>query len=70
MGDMKIIVAGCVAAQESEALLRRVPEVDLVMGPHHANRLSDLLEQVGSDRMEKLLGSLLQRLLRSVMQKG
>ncbi len=46
MGDLKIIVAGCVAAQESEALLRRVPEVDLVMGPHHANRLGDLLEQV------------------------
>lgn len=46
MGDLKIVVAGCVAAQESEALLRRVPEVDLVMGPHHANRLGDLLEQV------------------------
>lgn len=46
MGDLKIVVAGCVAAQEGEALLRRVPELDLVMGPHHANRLGDLLEQV------------------------
>jgi len=27
-------------------LLRRVPEVDLVMGPQYANRLGDLLEQV------------------------
>lgn len=39
MGGLKIVVAGCVAAQEGEALLRRVPELDLVLGPHHANRL-------------------------------
>ena len=45
MGDLKIVVAGCVAAQEGQALLRRVPEVDLVMGPHHANRIGELLEQ-------------------------
>jgi tRNA A37 methylthiotransferase MiaB len=32
MGDLKIVVAGCVAQQEGEQLLRRVPEVDLVMG--------------------------------------
>lgn len=32
MGEMRIVVAGCVAQQEGEALLRRVPEVDLVMG--------------------------------------
>ena len=38
MGGVKLVVAGCVAAQEGEALLRRVPELDLVMGPHHANR--------------------------------
>ncbi|UZQ55083.1 tRNA (N6-isopentenyl adenosine(37)-C2)-methylthiotransferase MiaB [Trichothermofontia sichuanensis B231] len=44
--DLTLIVAGCVAQQEGEALLRRVPEVDLVMGPQYANRLQDLLEQV------------------------
>ena len=38
MGGLKIVVAGCVAAQEGETLLRRVPELDLVLGPHHANR--------------------------------
>ncbi|MDJ1180130.1 tRNA (N6-isopentenyl adenosine(37)-C2)-methylthiotransferase MiaB [Roseofilum sp. BLCC_M91] len=43
---LTLIVAGCVAQQEGEALLRRVPELDLVMGPQHANRLGDLLEQV------------------------
>lgn len=44
--DLTLIVAGCVAQQEGQALLRRVPELDLVMGPQHANRLQDLLEQV------------------------
>lgn len=46
--DLTLIVAGCVAQQEGEALLRRVPELDLVMGPQHANRLQDLLEAVFS----------------------
>jgi tRNA-2-methylthio-N6-dimethylallyladenosine synthase len=44
--NLTLIVAGCVAQQEGESLLRRVPEIDLVMGPQHANRLQDLLEQV------------------------
>jgi tRNA-2-methylthio-N6-dimethylallyladenosine synthase len=44
--DLTLIVAGCVAQQEGEQLLRRVPELDLVMGPQHANRLQDLLQQV------------------------
>jgi tRNA-2-methylthio-N6-dimethylallyladenosine synthase len=44
--DLTLVVTGCVAQQEGEALLRRVPELDLVMGPQHANRLQDLLEQV------------------------
>ena len=43
---LTLVVAGCVAQQEGEQLLRRVPELDLVMGPQHANRLQDLLEQV------------------------
>jgi len=44
--DLAIVVAGCVAQQEGEALLRRVPEIDMVMGPQYANRLGDLLEGV------------------------
>lgn len=46
--NLILAVAGCVAQQEGESLLRRVPELDLVMGPQHANRLGDLLEQVFS----------------------
>jgi tRNA-2-methylthio-N6-dimethylallyladenosine synthase len=44
--NLTLVVAGCVAQQEGEALLRRVPELDLVMGPQHANRLETLLSQV------------------------
>lgn len=44
--NLTLVVAGCVAQQEGETLLRRVPELDLVMGPQHANRLKDLLESV------------------------
>jgi len=44
--DLTLILAGCVAQQEGEALLRRIPELDLIMGPQHANRLEDLLNQV------------------------
>ncbi|MFO0040132.1 MAG: tRNA (N6-isopentenyl adenosine(37)-C2)-methylthiotransferase MiaB, partial [Synechococcaceae cyanobacterium] len=43
---LTLVVAGCVAQQEGEALLRRVPQLDLVMGPQHANRLAALLERV------------------------
>jgi tRNA-2-methylthio-N6-dimethylallyladenosine synthase len=43
---LTLVVAGCLAQQEGESLLRRVPELDLVMGPQHANRLEDLLSRV------------------------
>jgi tRNA-2-methylthio-N6-dimethylallyladenosine synthase len=33
--DVKIVVAGCVAQQEGQAMLRRVPEVDIVMGKEY-----------------------------------
>ena len=46
--DVTIIVAGCVAQQEGQALLRRIPEIDLVMGPQFANRIADLLEDVAN----------------------
>jgi len=36
------------SSQEGEQLLRRCPEVDLVMGPQYANRIADLLEDVGN----------------------
>jgi tRNA-2-methylthio-N6-dimethylallyladenosine synthase len=44
--NLTLVVAGCMAQQEGEQLLRRVPELDLVMGPQYANLLDSLLEQV------------------------
>ena len=44
--NLTLVLAGCVAQQEGEALLRRVPELDLVMGPQYANQLDSLLDQV------------------------
>jgi tRNA-2-methylthio-N6-dimethylallyladenosine synthase len=44
--NLVLIMAGCVAQQEGESLLRRIPELDIIMGPQHANRLEDLLKQV------------------------
>lgn len=44
--NVTLIVAGCVAQQEGLQLLRRSPEIDLVMGPQYANRLGDLLLDV------------------------
>ena len=44
--NLTLVVAGCVAQQEGENLLRKVPELDLVMGPQHANQLESLLAQV------------------------
>lgn len=44
--DVSIIVAGCVAQQEGEKIIKRFPEVDAVMGPQYANRIGDLLKSV------------------------
>jgi tRNA-2-methylthio-N6-dimethylallyladenosine synthase len=43
--QIALIVTGCVAQQEGEALLRRVPEVDIVLGPQYVPFLSNVLEQ-------------------------
>jgi tRNA-2-methylthio-N6-dimethylallyladenosine synthase len=43
---LTLVLAGCVAQQEGESLMRRIPELDLVMGPQYANRLEELLERV------------------------
>lgn len=46
--DVALIVAGCVAQQEGEKLMRRFPEIDLVMGPQYAGRLGALLGDVAN----------------------
>ena len=45
-----IAVSGCVAQQEKDRLLKRVPYVDFVFGPDHIGRLPELLERAGGER--------------------
>jgi tRNA-2-methylthio-N6-dimethylallyladenosine synthase len=42
---MKICVAGCVAQQESEQLLERMPHIDIIIGTQHIYELGDLLQE-------------------------
>jgi tRNA-2-methylthio-N6-dimethylallyladenosine synthase len=44
--DLVLAVAGCVAQQEGEALLKRMPLVDLVLGPDNIQELPALLSDV------------------------
>lgn len=44
--QIALIVTGCVAQQEGEALLRRVPEIDVVLGPQYVPFLPNVLDQV------------------------
>lgn len=43
---LTLIVTGCVAQQEGEALMRRIPEVDVVMGSQYIPHMARVLEQV------------------------
>ena len=43
--DLKIVVAGCVAQAEGQAILRREPSVDLVVGPQSYQNLPALLDK-------------------------
>ncbi|QQR89634.1 MAG: tRNA (N6-isopentenyl adenosine(37)-C2)-methylthiotransferase MiaB [Myxococcales bacterium] len=46
--DLVLAVAGCVAQQESEKLLRKVPYLDVVLGPDNIPELPALIEHVRS----------------------
>ena len=39
-------IGGCVAQQEGESLLKRVPHLDLVFGTHNIQKLPEMVEQV------------------------
>jgi tRNA-2-methylthio-N6-dimethylallyladenosine synthase len=45
--NLKIAVAGCVAQEEKEKLLRRAPFVDFIFGPQNIQSLSDALSGKG-----------------------
>lgn len=43
-------VAGCVAQQEGQKLLKRAPYLDLVFGPHNIHKLPDLIGEISEKR--------------------
>ncbi len=43
---LKIVVAGCVAQQEGQRIIDRVPQTDLVIGPQEIYRLPEYLDKV------------------------
>jgi tRNA-2-methylthio-N6-dimethylallyladenosine synthase len=43
-------VGGCVAQQEGERLLKRIPHLDLVFGTHNIHKLPEMVEQVEADQ--------------------
>lgn len=47
-GEMAIVVAGCVAQQEGDRLLKRMPEIDVIVGPDNIAELPDLLAGIGT----------------------
>ena len=42
---VKILVGGCVASQEGEAISRRAPYVDVIFGPQTLHRLPELIAE-------------------------
>jgi tRNA-2-methylthio-N6-dimethylallyladenosine synthase len=44
--DLVIGVGGCVAQQEGENLLKRIPHLDLVFGTHNIHKLPGMVEEV------------------------
>ncbi len=49
--DLVIGVGGCVAQQEGERLLARVPHLDLVFGTRLIPQLPDLIEEIGRNKI-------------------
>lgn len=43
--DVKIAVAGCVASQEGEKIIKRAPIVDMVLGPQTIHRLPSMMNK-------------------------
>ena len=61
--DMIIAVAGCVAQAEGAEILRRVPEVDIVLGPQTYHRLPEMVARAARAHAAKIPGGKGSRLL-------
>lgn len=52
--DTIIAVAGCVAQAEGAEIMRRVPDIDIVLGPQTYHRLPEMVARATRARAEKL----------------
>lgn len=52
--DLVIGVGGCVASQEGESIMKRAPYVDMVFGPQTLHRLPKMLDEVSTDKSQKV----------------
>ncbi len=43
--DLQIVVGGCLAQKDREAIRERAPHVDVVLGTHNVGRITDLLRE-------------------------
>lgn len=50
--DVKIAVAGCVASQEGDNIIKRAPMVDMVFGPQTIHRLPNMVEKSRQDTIQ------------------
>lgn len=46
--ELKIAFCGCVAQQTGEAIFKRMPFIDLIMGTHNINEFPDLVKRIES----------------------
>lgn len=49
--DVVLAIGGCVAQQEGERMLKRIPQADIVFGPDHLSRLPELVAEVREKRV-------------------
>ena len=59
--ELIIGVGGCVAQQEGERMLEKVPYLDLVFGTHNIHKLPQMVEQVEAKRQRSSATEFLDR---------
>ncbi|MEQ8274876.1 MAG: tRNA (N6-isopentenyl adenosine(37)-C2)-methylthiotransferase MiaB [Deltaproteobacteria bacterium] len=59
--DVVLAIGGCVAQQEGQRMMERIPQADIVFGPDHIASLPDLVRNVREDRQRILRTDFLDR---------
>lgn len=52
--DLVLGVAGCMAQEHGEDLVRQIPEIDLVVGPQNVYRIAELVEEAFAGRRHEV----------------